>query len=150
MSTHASRKNPMSQSLPNNEKISALIEKEDDPKDRAFLIVLQQINTSLIANTSTINEVASKLNEHLDNYDEHSRRDAELLNRGKGIWAIASWGLAAVQSIILGAAAMLWNDISAMRTTDLKLATSLVATENKLSILDARIIIVERQLSKKE
>lgn len=95
------------------EKINALIEQSDDPKDRAFLIVLQQINSSLIANTETINSVAIKLDSHLSAYERHAEEEEErrrkesarvannekLRNQGIGAWRALAIVLAIFQSI---------------------------------------------------
>jgi hypothetical protein len=51
------------------DKILVLIEQANDQKYRAFLIVLQQINESLISNTQIINEVAEKLDNHLTSFE---------------------------------------------------------------------------------
>ena len=50
--------------------ISQMIANEDDPKQRAFLIVLHSINQALEANTSTVREISDKLEIHLEAFNE--------------------------------------------------------------------------------
>jgi len=124
----------------NNEKITALIEESNDPKDRAFLIVLQQINTSLIANTSTINDVAFKLNTHLDDYEKHSISEEALLNKGKGAWTIITWFIAILQGILVIAASTLYTDIKSLHITDISLDKRVTVLEvqdkNKTQVME--------------
>lgn len=115
----------------NNDKISSLIEDADDPKDRAFLIVLQQINQSLIANTSTINDVASQLNAHLVNYETHAKKSEALVNRGKGAWLIASWVIGILQLAIIAVGTALYNNINTLHDIDSKLESRIIKLESK-------------------
>lgn len=97
------------------DKILVLIEQANDPKDRAFLIVLQQINESLIANTHTINEVAEKLDSHLTAYEAHAEREKALLNQGKGMWRVAAWVLGISQAIAAASISFAFNEIVAVK-----------------------------------
>lgn len=82
--------------------IEAMIAEENDPKQRAFLIILNSINTSLLANTKTIQDVSRSLEDHLERYDAHVASEEALLNKGKGMWKVMAWVLAAVQTIAIG------------------------------------------------
>jgi hypothetical protein len=97
------------------DKILVLIEQADDPKDRAFLIVLQQINESLIANTHIINEVAEKLDNHLTAYEAHTEREQLLLNQGKGMWRVAARVLGAIQAIAIVLISFAFNEIVSIK-----------------------------------
>ena len=85
--------------------IDGMIADENDPRQRAFLIILNSINNSLQANTKMTKEVAGKLNDHLTVFALKSEEDAAMLNKGRGAWkvitvvygllqviALASWG----------------------------------------------------------
>ena len=97
------------------DRIRMLIEGENDPKDRAFLIVLQQINESLVANTRTINDVATKLDAHLTAYETHAEQDAALLNQGKGAWRVAAWCLAIAQVIAIASIGVAYDELRTMQ-----------------------------------
>jgi hypothetical protein len=119
----------------NQLKILDLIEQENDPKDRAFLIVLQQINASLIANTTTINDIAEKLDTHLTAYESHARREQELIDTGKGMWRVGAWILGIVQTIAIAAIGFVFNNIEELKKTD--------------STIISRISVIEDQQSKR-
>jgi len=76
------------------DEIERLIELEDDAKVRLQLIIMNRINLSMIANTSTINAVATKLDAHLTHFEERTKKEDELLNKGRGSWYLVAvtWG----------------------------------------------------------
>lgn len=82
------------------QNIEEMIALEDDPKIRLQLMVMNRINLSLIANTTTINEINNKLIEQVNRFEQHDRREQAILNRGKGAWTLFMWGMLVMQSII--------------------------------------------------
>lgn len=80
-----------------DDDIENMIVEENDPKQRAFLIVLNSINKSLIANTETIREVSEKLEEHLEHFDQHTKAEEALMNKGRGMWKVAAWVIGVAQ-----------------------------------------------------
>lgn len=82
------------------QNIEEMIALEDDPKIRLQLMVMNRINLSLIANTTTINEINNKLIEQVNRFEQHDRREQAILNRGKGAWTLFMWVILVMQSII--------------------------------------------------
>lgn len=118
-------------------EIETMILEENDPKQRAFLIVLNAINNSLVANTDTIREVSSKLETHLTNFDEHTRAEDALLNKGRGAWHIVVWVIGVAQVIGLG----IWQ----LARTDLaEINTSLQSQHKEIATHETRITVLER------
>ncbi len=81
------------------DKIEDMIAAESDPKDRVFLLILNAINKSLIANTETIREVAQKLDLHIAKFETHSDEEEAMLNKGRGAWKVSAWFIGVVQVI---------------------------------------------------
>ena len=79
--------------------IEQMIIEESDPKQRAFLIVLNSINQSLVANTALTQNVSNKLEAHLTDFAEHSKAEEALMNKGRGAWRIAAWVVGVAQCI---------------------------------------------------
>lgn len=79
--------------------IDKMILEEEDKKQRAFLIVLNSINKSLIANTETIREVSEKLETHLTHFEEHTRAEEAVMNKGRGMWRVAAWVIGIAQVV---------------------------------------------------
>ena len=77
--------------------ISQMIADENDPKQRAFLIVLHSINQSLEANTHAVKEINDKLEGHLVAFGDHVVSEERLLNQGRGAWKIFAWIVGAAQ-----------------------------------------------------
>lgn len=117
--------------------IDQLIMQEDDPKQRAFLIVLNSINNSLIANTETIKDVSEKLDAHLTSYENHVEQEDALLNRGRGAWKVMAWVISGVQVIGLGIWAMAREEIK-------EIHVMLQAEQKQLAQLESRVLFVER------
>lgn len=117
--------------------IEQMILQEDDTKQRAFLIVLHAINTNLVANTKTIREVSVKLEEHLQQFEEHTTKENALLNRGRGMWTVVAWVIGVAQVIGLG----IWNEA---RTEIKDINTSVKNTQSQLMQIEARVLFVEK------
>ena len=79
--------------------IDALIQQEDDLKQRTFLIVMNNINLSLISNTQAVTDLRAEFGTHLANFQEHAAREERIFNQGRGMWRIISFVIAAVQVI---------------------------------------------------
>jgi hypothetical protein len=108
--------------------ISQMIAAEDDPKQRAFLIVLHSINQSLEANTSTVRDISDKLEGHLETYNAHTAEEQKLLNQGRGAWKIVAWVIGIAQVLATGAWIQQRNDM-----------TLLTATTHSLLLADSEI-----------
>jgi hypothetical protein len=96
--------------------IEDLIASENDPKQRSFLIVLNSINNSLLANTETIRDISQKLDEHLTNFEKHTAAESELINKGKGAWTVAAWVLGAAQVAVLAGCGYVANRLESIET----------------------------------
>jgi len=122
--------------------IESMIMQEDDPKQRAFLIVLNSINNSLVANTETIREVSEKLETHLTHFEEHTRNEEALLNKGRGAWKVAAWVIGVVQVIGLGIWSQARDEIKDIHASVQKVQTQLMQVES-------RVLFVEKTADKK-
>ena len=117
--------------------IDQMILEEEDKKQRAFLIVLNSINKSLIANTETIKEVSEKLDAHLTSYEQHVEQEDALLNKGRGAWKVMAWVISGVQVIGLGIWTMARGEIK-------EIHVMMQAEQKHLAQLESRVLFVER------
>ena len=97
--------------------IEDMIIKEDDPHQRAFLVVLNSINISLVANTRTVTDIGRKLEAHLVNFESHAANEEALMNRGRGAWNILAWVLSIAQVAVIGAYVNMTNEIKDLSST---------------------------------
>ena len=79
-------------------EIDDLIKSENDPKTRAILLVLQNINVSLMANTQAVNDTDTQLKAHMVEVAKRTEENNALLNKGRGMWNVISVCLAIVQA----------------------------------------------------
>jgi hypothetical protein len=129
------QKRRMSDHLPLD--IEAMIIAEPDAKQRAFLIVLNAINVSLVANTTTIRDVSTKLEAHLTSFEKHTVKEEALMNKGRGMWKIAAWVIGAAQ--VVGVA--VWTDAR----TDLgSIHTSITSLVAKDAAIETRVTVLEK------
>lgn len=117
--------------------IEQMILQEDDAKDRAVLIVLNNINKSLLANTETIRDVSDKLETHLENFEKHTQEEDALRNKGLGAWKVASWVIGIAQVIGLGIWAQAREELKDIHITVQKSQTQLIQ-------LESRVLFVEK------
>lgn len=120
------------------DEINKLIQQEQDPKNRAFLLVLQQIHYSLIANTETVNDVAEKLDKHLTAYEQHAAAEDARLNQGRGLWRILAWLLGVLQVLVIAAMGAAYHEVQVFhdhmakdQVMDLELVRKICAEEHK-------------------
>lgn len=118
--------------------IEQMIAEENDPRQRSFLIVLNSINNSLVANTKTISDVSEKLDSHLTIFEQKAQADAEIMNKGKGAW----WVIAGVMGFVQVACMVLFTNIS----SDLKsIRTEIQSSALVDARIEARIAALEKR-----
>jgi hypothetical protein len=119
--------------------IDVMIANEDDPKQRAFLVILNSINNSLVANTQTTVEVAAKLDKHLTVFEAQTKVESESRNRNLGMLKGVSYFMGLVQIIVTAAVGYVFNDLSKLHTQTNEL--QIMATKNSTRIdgLETRI-----------
>lgn len=116
------------------DEINDMIAQENDPKVRLQLMVLQNINASLIANTKTVNDIDKQLTEHLREYVSRTQIEEAFINKGLGAWKIIAWVGGIAQAIILALIVNVSSELKALHIYD--------------SILSERITIVEQHQPK--
>ena len=111
-------------------EIDDLIKQENDPKTRAILLVLQNINISLMANTQAVNDTDTQLKRHMVEVAQRTEENNALLNKGRGMWNVISVCLAIVQAGLIYFMGMYLSDIKSLHVSD--------------SSLDKRVLILEQ------
>ena len=112
-------------------EIDDLIKSENDPKTRAILLVLQNINVSLMANTQAVNDTDTQLKAHMVAVAKSTEENNALLNKGRGMWNVISVCLAIVQAGLIYFMGMYLSDIKSLHVSD--------------SSLDKRVLILEHR-----
>jgi len=102
--------------------IDVLISAENDPARRALLIVLQNINRSLEANTIATQQTQLSLGglrtdfgTHLKNFENHAFNEEAIMNKGKGAWWVMAFVLSVVQTIAIYGWNSSRNEIEGMK-----------------------------------
>lgn len=102
--------------------IDVLISAENDPARRALLIVLQNINRSLEANTIATQQTQLSLGGlrtdfgvHLKNFENHAFNEEAIMNKGKGAWWVMAFVLSVVQTIAIYGWNSSRNEIEGMK-----------------------------------
>lgn len=113
------------------DEIGELIKQEDDHKTRAILMVLQNINLSLIANTNAVKDTDEQLKNHLIEFKIRTAEADALVNKGKGVWMILSGVLIIAQAIIVWAMLRSLDEINVMHSIDQNHAARISILENK-------------------
>jgi hypothetical protein len=69
--------------------IQQLIVDEEDPKEKLRLLMLLQLNTSLLANVVAVRNLTVEFKEHRLEFETHVKAEEKLINTGRGaIWAV--------------------------------------------------------------
>jgi hypothetical protein len=128
--------------------IESMIAEENDPKQRSFLIVLNSINNSLVANTVATSGLSVKFDEHLSKFEKKVEEDAQLLNQGKGAWKVAAWVLGSAQAILISLATFASNDLSSIHRSMADAKSALVAAQIVDARIESRVEKLEDRLSR--
>lgn len=120
-----------------HDDIAELIKQEGDAKNRAFLIILQNINLSLIANTKTVNDIDEQLKQHLVTFQLRAERDDRLMNQGRGMWRILGSLLAVLQVIIGWAIVDHRAELADLRNIE-------AAHNNRILILEQQVVRAQK------
>ena len=112
-------------------EIDELIKQENDPKTRAILLVLQNINVSLMANTEAVNDTDRQLKQHMTAVAKNAEENNALLNKGRGMWNIISLVLAAVQMALVYFMSMYLSDIKSLHAEDIGLEKRIIVLEQR-------------------
>jgi hypothetical protein len=112
-------------------EIDELIKQENDPKTRAILLVLQNINVSLIANTEAVNDTDRQLKQHMTAVAKNAEENNALLNKGRGMWNVISLVLAAVQVALVYFMSMYLSDIKSLHQEDVGLEKRIIILEQR-------------------
>jgi hypothetical protein len=112
-------------------EIDDLIKQENDPKTRAILLVLQNINISLMANTQAVNDTDTQLKRHMVEVAKRTEENNALLNKGRGMWNVISVCLAVVQAGLIYFMGMYLSDIKSLHAEDVGLEKRIIVLEQR-------------------
>lgn len=112
-------------------EIDQLIKSENDPKTRAILLVLQNINVSLMANTQAVNDTDNQLKQHMIEVQKRAEENTALMNRGRGMWQVISGILVFAQMGLIYFMSMYLADIKDLHAKDVELDNRITIIEHK-------------------
>ena len=112
-------------------EIDDLIKAENDPKTRAILLVLQNINVSLMANTEAVNDTDRQLKQHMTAVAKNAEENNALLNKGRGMWNVISICLAVVHAGLVYFMSMYLADIKSLHAEDAGLEKRIIVLEQR-------------------
>lgn len=112
-------------------EIDQLIRSENDPKTRAILLVLQNINVSLMANTQAVNDTDNQLKQHMIEVQKRAEENTALMNRGRGMWQVISGILVFAQMGLIYFMSMYLADIKDLHAKDVELDNRITIIEHK-------------------
>lgn len=123
--------------------LQQMIAREDDPKLRVLLMLVNTFNENLAANTiavdanaAAVNDIAAKLDSHLVAFEERAEKDDAMKNQGRGAWRVLAWVFAAAQAV--GAA--VWIDA---RSEIKEIRNEIQLSQRVEAALGARITAIE-------
>jgi hypothetical protein len=87
-------------------RIEEMIAAEPDSKNRAFLLILNNINKALVENTEATRETRAELAAHVQRFEAHTEQSRSLVDKGRGAWKVAAWAFGILQVVGLG----MWSD----------------------------------------
>lgn len=125
--------------------LDALIRQENDPDKRLRLMLLQNLNTSVVAVHSAVTQTQTdvaihrvEFQEHLKEFTRHCVHEEAILNRGRGAWWVISISLVLMQAF----AAYSWkvhrDEITKMQDYDNQSQLVIEKLKAKIDYLESR------------
>jgi hypothetical protein len=115
-------------------EIEAMIMEEDDPKQRAHLILMNAFKNAIDANTHAIRSITERFDKHQEAFFEHKSTQDNLMHQGKGAWQVMAVVGAAIYAVLV--ALVLWAGVK------------IIDLDKKMDTSNARLIRVEEALKK--
>ena len=84
---------------PIQEQIETLIMSASDPKDKAFLLILNKIADNLDENTMLTRTLASEFKSHTEAFALHEQKEMALINQGRGFWRATLAAVVVIQAL---------------------------------------------------
>lgn len=142
------------------EEILGLARQADDAKDRAYLLLLLRINSSLEANTAACNEISKEIQTHREEFEEHRKEfqkhvadEAALFNQGRGLWKATAVVLSVAQVVAIGLATWYVNKQDDEARQLREISTAIVKSQAKHDELErvdtttnTRLLRLERKV----
>jgi hypothetical protein len=110
-------------------EIDDLIRSEQDPRNRAMLLVLAKIASTLTDNTRLTREIGDRLEDHLTSYERKAASDADTQSRALGAWRVIAWLLGAAQVLAFTGAGWIASELKDLHKEDTVISERLTRIE---------------------
>jgi hypothetical protein len=118
------------------QQIEDLIVSATDPKDKAFLLIMNKIAVSLDTNTFLTQGLSEDFKAHTNAFKLHEVAEAELINQGKGGVKVAL-ALVAIIQVLIGV--VVTNQLSEIRD----MRQELTALTSKVTVHHEQIRVLQ-------
>jgi len=82
------------------EKISKMVEAEQDPRARSQLMILLAIASLLADTVGVVRGQSDEFKAHRKEYEDHAKREENFFAQGRGAWRVGAIVLATVQMLL--------------------------------------------------
>lgn len=117
-------------------QIEELIVSATDPKDKAFLLIMNKIAISLDTNTFLTQGLSEDFKAHTDAFKSHEQAEAEMINQGKGGIRVALAFVGVIQILL---AFVITNQLTDMKDV----RQELVTVTNKVIVHNEQIRVLQ-------
>lgn len=97
------------------QQIEDLIVAADNPKDKAFLLIMNKIAVSLDTNTFLTQSLSDEFQAHTKAFKNHEAAELSLINQGKGGLKVGMWLLGIIQTLVIVVASSQISELKDMR-----------------------------------
>jgi hypothetical protein len=97
------------------QQIEDLIVAADNPKDKAFLLIMNKIAVSLDTNTFLTQSLSDEFQAHTTAFKNHEAAELALIHQSKGGIRVGMWFLGIIQLIVIAVASSQLAEIKEMK-----------------------------------
>lgn len=119
------------------QQIEDLIVAADNPKDKAFLLIMNKIAVSLDTNTFLTQSLSDEFQAHTKAFKNHEAAELSLINQGKGGLKVGMWCLGIIQVLVIAIASSQLSEIRDMQQELNSCKTSITMHTEQIKQLQA-------------
>ena len=111
--------------------IQAMIAAENDPDKRIQLIVLNNMNNTLLETIQVVRNLVEEQKTQREAFEAHARNGDALMNQGRGMWRVIAAVALAAQGMVGWAWYEVRDTLKTMQATDVRVESRIDALERR-------------------
>ena len=125
------------------EDIERMIAAENDPQERAKLILFSKMFDILVKHGDQLDAGTAKMEDHDTVLQQHINEHDALMNNGRGMRMVLMWILPIIQALTVAGGLYVVNTMSSLNASVIALQMSDLRIENEIAVLKVKGLLLQ-------